>query len=99
VDDFDEYVASRWPRLVRAATLMGCTVTEAVDRTDAVARSLAALTDDQRTAVVLRYYLDLTERQMATVLGVAPGTVKSRLSRALGRLADDPHLLDLRGPR
>jgi DNA-directed RNA polymerase specialized sigma24 family protein len=33
---------------------------------------------------------------MSTVLGVAPGTVKSRLSRALRLLADDPHLSVLR---
>ena len=46
---------------------------------------------------MLRYYAHLTEQQMASVLGVAPGTVKSRLSRALKILADDPNLSDLRG--
>ena len=35
--------------------------------------------------------------QMASALEVAPGTVKSRLSRALRVLADDPTLSDLRG--
>jgi DNA-directed RNA polymerase specialized sigma24 family protein len=60
-------------------------------------RSLARLTDDQRTAVVLRYYANLTEAQMAVALDVAPGTVKSRLSRALSALSEDPHLTDLRG--
>ena len=34
---------------------------------------------------------------MTDVLGVAPGTVKSRLSRALKVLAEDPNLADLRG--
>jgi DNA-directed RNA polymerase specialized sigma24 family protein len=34
---------------------------------------------------------------MATALGVAPGTVKSRLSRALTALAADPTLGELRG--
>jgi RNA polymerase sigma-70 factor (sigma-E family) len=71
--------------------------TLAIDTTDAVLRSLARLTDDQRTAVVLRYYAHLSEQQMASVLGVAIGTVKSRLSRALKVLADDPHLAELRG--
>jgi len=71
--------------------------TEAVDTADAVERSLRRLTTEQRTAIVLRYYANLGEQQMAMVLGVAPGTVKSRLSRALKVLADDPHLSELRG--
>jgi RNA polymerase sigma-70 factor (sigma-E family) len=71
--------------------------TASYDDADAVRRSLARLSPDQRTAVVLRYYAHLSEQQMANVLGVAPGTVKSRLSRALKLLADDPHLSDLRG--
>lgn len=71
--------------------------TVAIDETDAVLRSLDRLNEDQRTAVVLRYYAHLTEQQMAAVLGVAPGTVKSRLSRALKVLADDPDLAELRG--
>jgi DNA-directed RNA polymerase specialized sigma24 family protein len=44
--------------------------------------------------VVLRYYARLTEQQTADVLGVPPGRVKSRLSRALARLATNPHLAD-----
>ncbi|GAB2458746.1 SigE family RNA polymerase sigma factor [Nocardioides hungaricus] len=73
--------------------------TAAYDDADAVLRSLRRLTPEHRIAVVLRYYTNLDERQMAAVLGVAPGTVKSRLSRALRLLADDPHLSDLRGTR
>jgi RNA polymerase sigma-70 factor (sigma-E family) len=154
--EFEEYVAARWPRLVRAAVLLGCTPHEAEDvvqtaltrclvkwskvqRADdrdayvhrilvntfidsrrrmwrretpteqlpdgeladtasatvdgiGLDRALAALGRDQRVAVVLRYYLDLTEAQMASVLGVAPGTVKSRVSRALTALGADPNL-------
>lgn len=71
--------------------------TNALDEADALRRSLGRLSPDQRTAVVLRYYAHLTEQQMAVVLGVATGTVKSRLSRALKILADDTHLSDLRG--
>lgn len=156
VDEFGEYVAARWTRLVRAAVLLGCTPHEAedvvqsaltrclvkwpkvsgADDRDAyvhrivvntfidhrrrmwhrelpteqlpdraeidgslaiidqigVDRALAGLVDDQRIAVVLRYYLDLSEAQMAAVLGVAPGTVKSRISRALTALGADPNL-------
>ena len=73
--------------------------TAGIDETDAVMRALDGLPDDQRTAVVLRYYAHLTELQMATVLGVAAGTVKSRLSRAVKALAQDPHLAELRDPR
>ncbi|MDQ3485722.1 MAG: hypothetical protein M3445_10005, partial [Actinomycetota bacterium] len=48
-----------------------------------------------RAVVVLRYFADLTEQQTADALGVPSGTVKSRLSRALDHLADDPNLCDL----
>lgn len=68
-----------------------------VDTSQAVLSSLGRLGEDQRTAVVLRYYAHLDEQQMAAVLGVAPGTVKSRLSRALTALARDPGLAELRG--
>jgi RNA polymerase sigma-70 factor (sigma-E family) len=66
-----------------------------VDVADAVHRALAGLTPDQRAAVVLRIFVDLSEQQTAEVLGLALGTVKSRLSRALTRLAEDRHLIDL----
>lgn len=156
--EFGEYVAVRWPRLVRTAVLLGCSLQEAEDVTqtaltrcllkwhqvrraddrdayvhrvlvntftdarrrrwtgerpseevpdrvvpdategvvvrDSVTRALARLSDDQRVVVVLRYYLHLGEAQMADVLGVAPGTVKSRLSRALRAMAVDPVLAD-----
>jgi RNA polymerase sigma-70 factor (ECF subfamily) len=36
--------------------------------------------------LVLRIYEDLSEEQTASILGIPPGTVKSRLSRALGVL-------------
>ena len=36
--------------------------------------------------IVLRYYEDLTEAQIADVLGCAPGTVKSQSSAAIGAL-------------
>ncbi len=60
-------------------------------------RALGDLEAESRAVVVLRYYADLTERQTAEVLGIAVGTVKSRMSRALARLAADPHLSDLPG--
>ncbi len=53
----------------------------------AVRRALAALSPEHREVLVLRFYADLPERDTAVVLGVAPGTVKSRTSRALAALA------------
>ena len=40
----------------------------------------------QRAAVVLRYYEDMTEAQIAEVLNCSPGTVKSQTSRAIATL-------------
>lgn len=159
--EFDEYVAASWPRLVRAAMLMGCAHHEAEDtvqtaltrclvkwskvrraddrdayvhrilvntyitgkrrkwhgerptqhlpetpmedatdeiiQRDSVRQALLRLPLDQRVAVTLRYFLNLSEAQMATALNVAPGTVKSRLARALKALAADPDLANVEG--
>ena len=69
--------------------------TSDVDTADAVRQALADLSPVNREVVVLRYYAHLTERQTADLLHIAPGTVKSRLSRALTHLAASPHLADL----
>ena len=44
--------------------------------------ALKTLSEDQRTAVVFRFYLDYTIPEIAETTGWAEGTVKSRLSRA-----------------
>ena len=49
--------------------------------------ALRALPDRQREAVVLRYYLDLTEEQAAQAMNVSRGTVKSATSRGRAALA------------
>jgi RNA polymerase sigma-70 factor (sigma-E family) len=48
--------------------------------------ALARLTPRERTVVVLRFYADLSEAAIATEVGIALGTVKSTLARALGKL-------------
>jgi RNA polymerase sigma-70 factor, ECF subfamily len=48
--------------------------------------ALAALEERDRAVIACRYLLDLSERETADVLRCRPGTVKSRLSRALARL-------------
>ncbi|GAA0386796.1 hypothetical protein GCM10010357_04480 [Streptomyces luteireticuli] len=60
---------------------------------DAMWRAVHRLPDRQRAMVVLRYYEDLTEAQTAELLGVSVGTVKSAVSRALGKLREDPDLM------
>ena len=47
---------------------------------------LGELPPRQRAALVLRYYDDLSEAEVADVMGCSVGTVKSTTSRALGRL-------------
>lgn len=58
----------------------------------AVRHALEELPKGQREVVVLYYYCDLTVDDVARELAVAPGTVKSRLSRARSALASSTHL-------
>lgn len=53
---------------------------------DHLADAVASLQFRQRAVIVLRYYLQLSEREIADALGCRPGTVKSLASRALSRL-------------
>jgi RNA polymerase sigma factor (sigma-70 family) len=46
------------------------------------------LREEDRAVIVARYFLDLNEAEMAALLDCPRGTVKSRLSRALGRLRE-----------
>ena len=52
-----------------------------------VRRLLAALPPDQRAVVVLRYYHDLPEEDVAEIMGCPRGTVKSRLHHAMAKLS------------
>jgi RNA polymerase sigma-70 factor (sigma-E family) len=58
------------------------TLRQAVDR----------LPERMRAAVLLRYYDDMTEAEVAEVLGVTLGTVKSTVARAVAKLRIDAHL-------
>ena len=59
---------------------------------DAVRHALAALPEQLRVPVVLRYYAGLNEREIATAIRRRPGTVKSRLHEARRRLSADARL-------
>lgn len=60
---------------------------EAVRRLD-LAAALGELAQPDRTLLALRYDLDQTQSAIALALGVPEGTVKIRLHRARGRLAE-----------
>lgn len=56
---------------------------------------LAELPPRQRAVVVLRYWEDLSEQQVAEILGCSAGNVKSQASRGLRKLREHPALADL----
>jgi RNA polymerase sigma factor (sigma-70 family) len=66
-----------------------------LDSRRARAMSLAELPARQRVALALRYVHDLSEAQIAEVLGCRPGTVASLLSRGRAALRRHPALADL----
>jgi RNA polymerase sigma-70 factor (ECF subfamily) len=76
-------------RLLSGRSVSGTSAEDAIlesDEAQQVSALLAALPDHQREAVVLRYYQELSLAEIADVLGIPVGTVKSRLSLGLGRL-------------
>ena len=60
---------------------------------DSLSRALRRLPDRMRAAVVLRYYEDMSEAEIAGVLGISLGTVKSTVSRAVAKLRIDAELI------
>jgi RNA polymerase sigma factor (sigma-70 family) len=52
----------------------------------AVISALQALPDRQRQALVLRYYADLPEAQIAEMMGISKGAVKSHTARGMAAL-------------
>lgn len=75
-----------WPY---SLTTTGSAEQEAIraeDR-DEVLRALAALPARRREVLVLRYYLNLSEAEIAATLGISAGTVKSAAARGIAALA------------
>lgn len=98
---------SWWRRLRRRRETALTSADEAVQadlsgNTDvrlAMRAALRRLPPAQRTVLVLRYYEDLTETQVAEQLGCSIGTVRSRTHRAVARLREllpDVELLEVR---
>jgi RNA polymerase sigma-70 factor, ECF subfamily len=67
-------------------TMVGLDAAGAILTRDLLERAFLTLDPDHAIAIVLRYYADLTVREIAIRLGIAEGTVKSRLHHALRRL-------------
>ncbi|NRQ38485.1 SigE family RNA polymerase sigma factor [Nonomuraea sp. NN258] len=65
------------------------TITESVacgDVHERLEQALSELPERMRAAIVLRYYEDMTEPEIARTLGISVGTVKSTVSRAMAKL-------------
>lgn len=60
----------------------------AQEEADRLWQAICALPRRQRQVVVLRYYLDRSEAEIADSLGISRGSVKKAASRALATLAD-----------
>jgi RNA polymerase sigma factor (sigma-70 family) len=58
------------------------------ERARALWSALEALGERERAILYLRYFLQMSEGELAEYLGCAPGTVKSRIHRALQKLRD-----------
>jgi RNA polymerase sigma-70 factor (sigma-E family) len=66
-----------------------------VHRRLVLTRALAQLPPQQRAAVVLRFFADLSLEETAAALGCSVGTAKSQTSRALAKLRRSAHLVAL----
>lgn len=89
--------ASWWRRRWRAEVptedlpdVAGEDRTDEIEAREAVRHALAGLPGRQRAVIVLRYFADLPDPQIAEVLGCSVTTVRSQASRALAKLRVDP---------
>jgi RNA polymerase sigma-70 factor (sigma-E family) len=79
----------RWRRESASAELPEVAVADGTDQVDlrlSMERALLALPARSRAVLVLRYYEDLPEAEVARILGCPVGTVRSQTARALARL-------------
>jgi RNA polymerase sigma-70 factor (sigma-E family) len=77
-----------------AGSLSGSDATRQYDDRSALIAALQRLGPRQRAVIVLRYWLDLTEAEIAAALGCSVGTVKSQAARALATLRQSAELVD-----
>jgi RNA polymerase sigma-70 factor (sigma-E family) len=89
VNTWSSWWRRRWRGELPASTLpdtAGPDQYAEADCRQAVTAALAGLPPRQRAVLVLRYHQDLSEQQVAALLGISAGTVKSQAARALARL-------------
>ncbi|MCD6638904.1 MAG: SigE family RNA polymerase sigma factor [Nocardioides sp.] len=85
-----------WRRRERVTeTLPEAAVTDSYDDGERgeLWRLVQTLPPRQRSVIVLRYYEQLSEAEIAQTLGISPGTVKSQASKALANLRGHAHTL------
>jgi RNA polymerase sigma-70 factor (sigma-E family) len=83
----NEYPTEEMPETAGDTDAMGGTELRTV-----LWQALAKLPENQRTMLVLRYYEGKTDPEIADVMGISVGTVKSGIWRALRRLREDETL-------
>jgi RNA polymerase sigma factor (sigma-70 family) len=92
---------SAWRRLaLRRRTSLRSRSNDVVEPTDVgpsfvVREAVARLPKRQRTALVLRYFVDLSIDEVAGLMGCRPGTVAALTSQAIANLRKHPELLDI----
>ncbi|MBO0801841.1 MAG: SigE family RNA polymerase sigma factor [Nocardiopsaceae bacterium] len=83
----DEYPTDELPEEPVEGQTSDCELHELVQR------ALDRLPQRMRAAVMLRYYDDMSESEVAAALGISVGTVKSTVARAVAKLRADAELL------
>jgi RNA polymerase sigma-70 factor (sigma-E family) len=89
VNTWSSWWRRRWRGEIPAASLPEPSADDPypnVDRRHAIRAALAGLPHRQRLVLVLRYHEDLSEQQVADLLGISAGTVKSQAAKALAKL-------------
>ncbi|MFB4269250.1 SigE family RNA polymerase sigma factor [Nonomuraea sp. GTA35] len=76
----EEYPSDELPEPVTCDPVTSSEIHEALEQ------ALRELPERMRAAIVLRYYEDMTEPEIAKKLGISVGTVKSTVSRAMAKL-------------
>lgn len=78
----EEYPSDELPETSTCPEIVG-------ESHEALDQALDRLPARMRAAIVLRYYEDMSEPEIATKLGISIGTVKSTVSRAMAKLRDE----------
>jgi len=98
VNTFNSWWGRRWHGERPAAELPdrgGHRPQDDVDERDALWRALCQLPRQQRTVLVLRYFQDMSEAQIAEAMCISAGSVKNYASKGLAKLRTDPSLITL----